>query len=157
MTALGIALLLIGATLVVVETHVASLGTLAVPGALALGVGAVLAVSGLGGGIIIALTMAVLLSAGGLALASVAVRESKNVRRRRVRTGSEGLVGRVGVVQSWGEPIGRVRVDGALWQARRSLADDESGDLHTGDPIVVERLSGLTLAVRRAEEWELAP
>ena len=157
MTALGIALLLIGATLVVVETHVASLGTLAVPGALALGVGAVLAVSGLGGGIIIALTMAVLLSAGGLALASVAVRESKNVRRRRVRTGSEGLVGRVGVVQSWGEPIGRVRVDGALWQARRSLADDESGDLHTGAPIGVERLSGLTLAVRRAEEWELAP
>ena len=89
MTALGIALLLIGATLVVVETHVASLGTLAVPGALALGVGAVLAVSGLGGGIIIALTMAVLLSAGGLALASVAVRESKNVRRGKGRSGPE--------------------------------------------------------------------
>ncbi len=140
-----------------IETHVASLGMLATPGALALGAGAVLAVSGLGGGIVIALIMAVLLTIGGLAFASVAVREGKVARRRRVRTGAEGLVGRIGVVQSWGEPSGRVRVDGALWHARRSLADDEAGDLHAGDAIVVERLSGLTLAVRRADEWELAP
>ena len=140
-----------------IETHVASLGMLATPGALALGAGAVLAVSGLGGGIVIALIMAVLLTIGGLAFASVAVREGKVARRRRVRTGAEGLVGRIGVVQSWGEPSGRVRVDGALWHARRALADDEAGDLHAGDAIVVERLSGLTLAVRRADEWELAP
>ena len=102
-----------------IETHVASLGMLATPGALALGAGAVLAVSGLGGGIVIALIMAVLLTIGGLAFASVAVREGKVARRRRVRTGAEGLVGRIGVVQSWGEPSGRVRVDGALWHARR--------------------------------------
>lgn len=156
MTALGIALLLIGATLVLVETHVASLGLLAGPGAIALGVGAVLAVSGLGGGIVVALIMAVLVSAGGLALAGVAVRESRKVSRRRVRSGPEALVGRVGVVQSWGDPTGRVRVDGALWQARRSWGDEDSSTLHAGDPVVVERLSGLTLAVRRAEEWELA-
>lgn len=157
MTALGIALLLIGATLVVVETHIASLGMLAGPGALALGVGAVLAISGLGGGIVIALTLAALLAAGGLALAGLGVSQGRKMRRRRVSTGPEGLIGRVGVVQSWGEPTGRVRVDGALWQARRSWPDDDTGELHAGDPIVVERLSGLTLAVRRADEWELAP
>jgi membrane-bound ClpP family serine protease len=156
-TELGIALLMIGATLVVVETHVASLGMLAGPGALALGVGAVLAVSGLGGGIVIALVLAVLITAGSLAFAGVAVREGKSARQRRVRSGPEALVGRVGVVQSWGEPNGRVQVDGALWKAKRSWADDQDGDLHAGDPIVVERLTGLTLAVRRAEEWELAP
>jgi membrane-bound serine protease (ClpP class) len=157
MTALGIALLLVGATLVALETHVASLGMLAGPGALALGVGAVLAISGVGGGIVVALTLAVLLAAGGLAFAAVAIREGKKARRRRVRTGAEGLVGRVGVVQSWVDPTGRVRVDGALWQARRSWAEDSACDLHAGDPVVVERLSGLTLAVRPAEEWELAP
>ena len=32
-----------------------------------------------------------------------------------------------------------------------------TAELHEGDPIVVERLDGLTLAVRRAEDWELAP
>jgi membrane-bound serine protease (ClpP class) len=157
MTALGIVLLLVGALLVVVETHVASLGMLAVPGSLALGVGAVLAVSGLGGGIIIALVLAVLLTAGGLALAGVAVREGKRTRLRRARSGPEALVGRVGVVQNWGEPTGRVRVDGALWTARRSWGDEDSADFHAGDAVVVERLTGLTLAVRRAEEWELAP
>jgi membrane-bound ClpP family serine protease len=155
-TALGIAILLVGATLVAVETHVSSLGMLAGPGALALGVGAVLAVSGLGGGIVIALTMAVLLAAGGLALAGVAIREGKSARRRRIKTGPEGLVGQVGVVHSWQDPTGRVRVDGALWKARRTWPEDAI-DLHAGDPVVVERLSGLTLAVRPAEEWELAP
>ena len=157
MTALGIALLIIGATLVAVETHVASLGMLAGPGALALGVGAVLAVSGFGGGIVIALVLAVLLTAGGLAFGSVAIREGNKARRRRVRSGPEALVGRVGVVQSWGEPTGRVHVDGALWKAQRSWGDEDPRELQAGDSVVVERLSGLTLAVRRADEWELAP
>jgi membrane-bound serine protease (ClpP class) len=130
---------------------------LAGPGAVALGVGAVLAVSGLGGGIVVALVLAVLVATAGLAFAGVAIREGKNARRRRVKTGREGLVGRVGVVQSWVDPTGRVRVDGALWRAQRSWPDAEAGELHAGDPIVVERLSGLTLAVRRAEEWEVAP
>ncbi len=140
-----------------IETHVASLGMLAGPGALALGVGAVLAISGLGGGIVMALVLAVLLAAGGLAIAGLAIREGKSSRRRRVRTGPEGLVGQVGVVQSWVDPTGRVKIDGALWKARRSWADEDAQELHAGDPVVVERLSGLTLAVRRADEWELAP
>jgi membrane-bound serine protease (ClpP class) len=156
MTVLGIALLLIGATLVAVETHVPSLGMLAAPGALALGVGALLAISGLGGGLIVALILAVLLTAAGLACAAVALRAGQSAHRRRVRSGPEGMVGRVGIVQSWGEPSGRVRLDGALWQARRSWPE-EGPELHAGDPVVVERLSGLTLAVRPAEEWELAP
>jgi membrane protein implicated in regulation of membrane protease activity len=46
-----------------------------------------------------------------------------------------------------------VLVDGALWRARRSWADDDE-ELGLGDPVVVERVSGLTLAVRKAEEWE---
>jgi membrane protein implicated in regulation of membrane protease activity len=29
--------------------------------------------------------------------------------------------------------------------------------LHDGDRVVVERVSGLTLGVRKAEEWELNP
>ncbi|HWF51669.1 MAG TPA: NfeD family protein [Solirubrobacteraceae bacterium] len=159
MTALGIALLLIGATLVVIETHVASLGMLAAPGALALGVGAVLAISGLGGGIVIAVVLAVLLAATSLTVAGVAIRAGRSSSRRRVRTGAEGLVGRVGVVQSWGAPTGRVKVDGALWKACLSWSEDDhdTQELHAGDPVVVERLTGLTLAVRRAYEWELAP
>jgi membrane protein implicated in regulation of membrane protease activity len=93
------------------------------------------------------------------ALLTVVLREGIGVRRRRVRTGPEGLIGQIGVVRSWGdpEPTGRVLVGGALWRARRSWHDGDEGELHEGDAIVVERLSGLTLSVRRAEDWELAP
>jgi membrane-bound serine protease (ClpP class) len=59
----------------------------------------------------------------------------------------------MGVVRNWSGADGQVLVDGALWRARRSWAD-EDGVLGAGDPIVVERVSGLTLAVRKAEEWE---
>ena len=66
----------------------------------------------------------------------------------------EALPGRIGVVRSWDEPAGQVFVDGALWRARHeALPDDET--IHEGDTVVVERVSGLTLSVRRAEEWEL--
>jgi membrane protein implicated in regulation of membrane protease activity len=32
---------------------------------------------------------------------------------------------------------------------------DDPEELREGDPVVVERVQGLTLSVRRAEEWEL--
>lgn len=158
MTALGIVLLVVGATLVVVETHVPSLGMLGGPGVAALVVGAVLAVGGLGGGLAVVLTSALLLGFAGTGVLAIAVRKGAAARRRRVSTGPEGLVGQVGVVRSWADPTGRVLIGGALWQARRAWPEDEpEAILHEGDAIVVERLNGLTVAVRRAEEWELAP
>jgi membrane-bound ClpP family serine protease len=153
MTALGIALLLVGAIVVAVEAHVPSLGMLGGPGVIALGAGTVLAISGLGGGLALAVIVALLLVAISGAILAVSVRKGLAVRQRRIHGGAEGLVGHLGVVQSWSEAAGKVLVDGALWRARPSW-DDEL-QLHEGDPVVVERLSGLTLAVRRAEEWEL--
>jgi membrane-bound serine protease (ClpP class) len=156
MTALGVSLLIIGAIVVVAEAHVQSLGLLGGPGVLLLGVGAVLAVSGLGGGLILGVLTAVLLVAlvaGGLTLS---LRKGMAARRRRVRTGAEGMIGHIGIVQNWVEPAGKVLVDGALWHARRSACEpDQEVALHRGDQVVVERLNGLTLSVRPAEDWEL--
>lgn len=155
MTALGVSLLVVGAVLVAVEAHVPRLGVLGGPGALALGVGAALAIAGLGAGVVIAVLAALLLSAAAGLLLALTVGKGLAVRRRRIRSGAEGLAGKLGVVRRWDEPTGKVLVDGALWQARRSWADEERVDLHEGDSVVVERLDGLTLCVRRAEEWEL--
>src|ERR671911_422633 len=47
--------------------------------------------------------------------------------------------------------LGTAVVSG-LWVGLPSWPDEPQ--LATGDPVVVERVSGLTLAVRRAEEWE---
>src|SRR6266550_3570054 len=47
-----------------------------------------------------------------------------------------------------------VFVDGSLWRAEPSPIHEQA-ELHEGDQVVVERVSGLTLCVRKAEEWEL--
>ncbi len=122
-------------------------------------VGAVLAITGLGAGVLLA--PAGWRRAGGAGASGVllSVRKGGAVRHRRVRTGAEGIIGHVGTVRTWTEASGSVTVDGALWRARRSLGpdddDEEPRELHTGDPVVVEHLNGLTLSVRPAEEWEL--
>jgi membrane-bound ClpP family serine protease len=155
MTALGLTLLVVGAVLLILEAHVPTLGVLGGPGVIALGAGALLAVGGLGGGLALSLLIAVLLVASGVGVLALTVDKGLAVRRRRVRAGPERLLGQIGVVRRWEEPCGKVLVDGALWQARRSWPDEEQAALHEGDPIVVERLDGLTLAVRPAERWEL--
>jgi membrane protein implicated in regulation of membrane protease activity len=48
-----------------------------------------------------------------------------------------------------------VFIDGALWRARNQWSDEDEGSFRAGDSVVVERVSGLTLSVRRAEDWEL--
>jgi membrane-bound serine protease (ClpP class) len=147
--------LVLGAVLVLVEAHVSSLGVLGAPGVLALAGGAVLAVTGLGGGLILGVVSALALATVTLGVLALTLHKGVAVRRRRIRTGAEGLIGHVGVVRSWSESMGNVLVDGALWRARYSPFDDEGHQLHAGDPVVVEYLSGLTLSVRRAEDWEL--
>jgi membrane-bound serine protease (ClpP class) len=155
MTAIGITLLLVGAILVAIEAHVPRLGVLGGPGVIALAAGAVLAVGGLGGGIAVGVATAVVLAVAGAGILALTFRKGIAVRRRRVRAGAEGLVGQLGVVRRWEEPRGKVMVDGCLWHARRSWGDEEEADLHEGDHVVVEKLDGLTLAVRPAEQWEL--
>jgi membrane-bound serine protease (ClpP class) len=92
------------------------------------------------------------IAVSGLWLA-LATRKALEARRLRSSSGREALAGRCGVVRRWQNGDGQVFVDGALWRARPSWPD--SGDrLETGDRIVVDSVSGLTLAVRRAEEWE---
>jgi membrane-bound serine protease (ClpP class) len=155
MTALGVSLLIVGAIVIVAEAHVPALGMLGGPGVVAVGVGTLLAVSGLGGGLMLALITALLLVMTGIGVLAISLSKGMAVRRHRVRAGPECLIGHLGVVRSWAESSGSVLVDGALWRARQSMTDEDPGDLHTGDHIVVERLSGLTVAVRRAEDWEL--
>lgn len=157
MTTLGLVLLIVGALVSVVEAHYPTHGVAGGVGVAVMAVGAVLAISGLGAGVIIGLL-------GGLALAGVGgtavgltVKRGAEVRRRRVRGGAEGLIGQIGVVRSWDGSTGSISLQGAVWQARRSPAvdDEQQPELAGGDRVVVERLTGLTLSVRPAEEWEL--
>jgi membrane-bound serine protease (ClpP class) len=156
MTGLSVVLMIAGALLLVAEAHVVSYGVLGVAGILSLVAGAVLAVDAAGGSVAVALALAIPMALVAVALLLIAGRKALALRRRRPQGGSTGLIGRVGVVRQAPTPIGHVLVEGELWRARNSWADDEPA-LREGEHVVVEQVHGLTLAVRRAEEWEVLP
>ncbi len=148
MAVFGIALLITGAALVVAEAHVSG-GVLGVTGGVALMAGGMLAIAAAGAGAAVAVIVGVSLGliAGGWTLSTA--HKVRAVRRLRIRAGSEALFGQLGVVRSWDESSGNVFVEGALWRAQADAP------LDAGDSIVVEGIDGLTLSVRRAEDWEL--
>ena len=152
MIVVGVALVLVGAALLVAEAHLPG-GVLGVAGGLSLAGGAALAITGAGGGL--AIVLPAMFAAGGVAALwlVVATRKALATQGLRASAGREALSGHMGVVRNWTSDRGQIFVDGALWRARRSW-DDGDEQLRAGDPVVVERVSGLTLAVRRAEEWE---
>lgn len=156
MTTLGLLLLVIGAVVGVAEAHYPTHGIAGGLGVGLMAIGAVLAISGFGAGVLVGLLGGLALAAAGTTTLSLWLTRGLAARRRRVRTGAEGLIGHVGTVRDWTGASGSVALDGAVWQARRSLEPgDELRELHAGDAVVVERLSGLTVSVRPAEEWEL--
>jgi membrane-bound serine protease (ClpP class) len=152
MLALGIALLASGVALRVAEAHAPG-GVLGTLGAIAAVAGTIIAVSAADGGIVLALVLAVIVAAAAAAWLYVAAIAIGRTARRRVSSGSEALIGACGEARSTldADP-GRVFVDGALWRARTCF-DEET--LEPGDPVVVERIDGLTLTVRKAEPWEV--
>jgi membrane-bound serine protease (ClpP class) len=67
------------------------------------------------------------------------------LRRYRVRTGVEGLIGSTGEVIETCDPRGRVRLRGEIWHARcSSLAK-------VGERVTVTGVDGLTLEVETPE------
>jgi membrane-bound serine protease (ClpP class) len=157
MLTLGIALLVAAVVLFVAEAHVPAGGVLGAGGVAALVAGAWIALVAAGAGLAVAVAVAV--GTGVVSAAVLALVASKTVRAMRLpkTSGSESLVGRTGEVraalEAGGAP-GQVYVDGVLWRAEAADEYEERETLRTGDRVVVEHVRGLTLCVRKAEEWE---
>ena len=65
------------------------------------------------------------------------------LRRYRVTTGVEGMLGEQGEVIARCDPLGRVRIRGEIWSARCEAGAE------AGDRVVVAAVDGLTLVVER--------
>jgi membrane-bound ClpP family serine protease len=156
MTAAVVVLLVTGAALLVAEAHVTSYGLLSLAGALALAGGVGLALESGGVSVALAVALAVALTAVFASVGFVAARASLRLRRRRALGGAQGLVGRLGVVRRELSPVGVVAVMGELWKARPAWSEIEAPP-EEGEDVIVEQVHGLTLWVRRAEEWEVHP
>ena len=72
-------------------------------------------------------------------------------QRRRARVGAEALVGRKARVVVRCDPVGKVAIDGEIWNARC-----EDGAEH-GQTVRVRGLQGLTLLVERDHETVSEP
>lgn len=156
MSTFGVVLVLLAAVLEAAEAHVPSHGALGGSAALAAAAGIALVVAGAGLGTAAAIAAGLVAGAVAAVYAWVVLRKALAVSRRAVRSGAEGLIGKVGEVRAAPAPVGQVYLDGALWRARLWAGDGDAVP-QRGEPIVVERVDGLTLTVRRAEEWEVAP
>jgi membrane protein implicated in regulation of membrane protease activity len=82
---------------------------------------------------------------GGLASGALGVAEAgywhRRMRRQRVVTGVENLIGAIGEVTESCAPRGRVRLQGELWDAR------SRGEIRHGAPVRVIAVDGLVLEV----------
>jgi membrane-bound serine protease (ClpP class) len=155
MTVLTLALLFLGLGLLVLEAHLPTYGLLGTAGVGAIAGAIALAVIESGGSPALALGIVLPIAAAAIAIGGFAMRKALAAGRRRARCGADELVGHVGIVRRPLDPLGHVAIDGELWRARRSWAAEDEPAPAEGEPVVVDRVQGLTLSVRRAEIWEV--
>ena len=149
MFTLGLLLVVLGAALMAAEAHVPTYGALGFGAIVSFAAGIALLLSAAGSATLVAVFGALAAALVGLLFLFVLLRKGLATRRLGARN---TLVGRVGIARA----PDCVFVDGALWRARLWDLEDEA-PLERGDPVVVEYVNGLTLTVRPAEKWEVAP
>jgi len=143
----GLLLMLLALGFFILEVKVQSSGILAVGGAVSFLIGSlILFQPGLGG--VFRVSIAVIL---GATLATVVfflfvIGKAIGAQRRRVTTGTEGLVGQIGEAVTALRPRGQVRVHGEIWQAVSAEPAER------GTAVEVMRVRGLTLEVRARKQ-----
>jgi membrane-bound serine protease (ClpP class) len=146
----GLALLLLGLVLLVLEAHFISHGTLAVSGVISLAVGSLMlfrnAPAPYHPNAPLLITLAVVLGGAWV----LAISKAVGIRRAPVAVGAQTMVGEVGEYRG----TGLVFVNGELWQARMP----EGLALRPGTKVRVEHVDPtLVLDVEPVEQPEAAP
>jgi membrane-bound serine protease (ClpP class) len=155
MAAAGVALIVVALVLFLAEAHLSTGGLIGACATIATVAGVAVLLLAAGASAALVAAIAVIVGVAGLMLLLLARRRILLAARSRPRTGREALVGHVGVVRSIGDSEAQVFVDGSLWRAAPDAGHD-GGALREGDRVVIERIDGLTLSVRHAEQWELS-
>jgi membrane-bound serine protease (ClpP class) len=142
----GLLLMLLAAGFFLAELFVTSHGALALAGAVAFVIGALILFDPAGDTYQVSKSVAVGIGATMALMTAFVVAKIIQVRRATVVTGQEELIGQLGVVRQALDPEGLVFVHGELWRARTD------GDaLPPGEPVRIEGLDdSLTLRVAPA-------
>ncbi len=150
----GILLMLVAFGFFVAEAFVVSHGALAVAGAVAFVIGALLLFDPAGESYQVSLSVAVAIAAVFALFVGFVITKVVVARRRPPRTGREELLGELGIVRETLAPEGLVFVHGEIWRGRSASGEP----IPAGTSVRVERLSdGLVLEVERVEEPAVVP
>lgn len=140
----GLALIVFGVILFVIELKVVSHGLLALGGIVAITLGSVMLITSESSLDMISLSWKVILTMVGLTAAFFffAIGKGVQAQRRKTTTGIEGLLGSTGEAMTDLSPEGTVRVHGEIWQAAT-----KEGSISKGTQIIVASVNGLHLIV----------
>ncbi len=136
----GVSLLLLGATLFVLEAHFASHGVLGTGGTVALILGALMLVDGppeMQIRLVTALSVSIPFALITMFLLSLAIK----ARRNKSLMGGEGLLNEIGEARTALAPAGKVFVHGEYWDAV------SSSPVETGGEVRVVAIDGMKLKV----------
>jgi len=142
----GILLLILAFGLFIAEAFVVSHGLLGTGGLIAFVLGSLLLFTGSGPGIALSPWLIALFTAFFAALLALLIFVIVRGQTRKVLTGQEGLIGLVGVARTPLNPGGTVFLAGSLWNAVA-----EEGQVEQGEKVVITKVEGLTLRVRKKE------
>ncbi len=142
----GLALIILGIILFVLEIKITSHGILTVGGVVSLFLGSIMLINTEAWFTVAGISLAVIIPTVLLTAAFFifAIGAGLRAQRRKPTTGSEGIVGESGVTITKLSPHGQVKVQGEIWSA-----ESLDGSIPKDTPIVVAEVTGLHLKVHK--------
>lgn len=142
----GLALILFGIILFILEIKIPSHGILSVGGTISLILGSIMLIDieNSFGILKISWEVILLITALTVAFFSFAIGLGLKAQRKKPTTGVEGMKGSVGFAEENLSPKGRVDIHGEIWNAIST-----EGKIKKGEKIVVVDFEGLTLKVKK--------
>ncbi len=141
----GLALIVVGVILFLLEIKITSYGLLTIGGLVALSLGSIMLIDSESSLEFVSISWSVILPAVVFSALFFLFAIGMGIRaqRRKPTTGSEGLVGEEGHAFTALTPDGQVRVHGEIWSATA-----ETGTIPAGTAVRVVRVEGLRVTVR---------
>jgi membrane-bound serine protease (ClpP class) len=140
----GVALLILGAGLIVLELFMPAFGSLGIGGLVAFVIGSIILFDNPSQGLHMALPLIVGIAIAGALMVATISWLAVRARARPVATGTEAMIGEPVEVVSMMRDECLVRFGGELWNAHSPVA------LHVGQQARIVRVSGLTLWIEPA-------
>jgi membrane-bound serine protease (ClpP class) len=143
----GVALIVFGIVLFLLEIKVVSYGMLTIGGVISVLLGSLMLIKKVPGMEFLKVSLPVIISSTAItALFFLAIIGfGLKAQRAKPVTGAQGLINAMGECISGLEPLGTVRVKGEVWNART-----EGEPIQAGDKVRVKAIKGLTLIVEQA-------